>query len=131
MEGGLEELRDAGVGVVAVGFSAQDRLDALRSQLDLSFPVVSDPEREWYRALRVPRGRWRAVLAPRILGRYLRGLLRGERLPAPRDDLRQLGAGALLRRTTVVRAWVTDESERRPALAEIIAAARMGRRDER
>ena len=127
----MSELGESGIGVVGVGFSEQSRLDALAAELALTFPIVSDPEREWYRALNVPRGRWRAVFAPHILRRYLQGILRGERLPSPRDDLRQLGAGVLLRETTVLRSWVSDESERRPSTAEITDAAGTDQGDKR
>ena len=108
---------------MGIGFSTQARLDGLRMELGLHFPLYSDPERRWYRALGAPRGSWRAVLAPRILRRYARAAVHGEGIPRPRDDLRQLGAGALLRDRQVVRAWVTDESERRPSVDEVLMAA--------
>ena len=118
-----EELKAAGITVVGIGFSPQPQLDALAQELRLDFPLHADPARDWYRALAVPPGRWRAVLAPRILRRYAVGLLHGERIPLSPRDLRQLGAGALLRQTEIVQAWVTDESERRPSIAQLLDAA--------
>lgn len=95
----------------------------MKADLALTYPVLSDPERRWYRAFNVPRGSWPTVLAPRILRQYARALLAGK-LRLPREDLRQLGAGVLLRGDQAVRAWVTDESERRPPIDEVLAAAR-------
>jgi len=118
-----ENLEAAGITVVGIGFSPQPQLDALAKELGLHFPLHADTARDWYRALAFPPGRWRAVLAPRILRRYAVGLLHGEGLPLSRTDLRQLGAGALLRQTEIVQAWVTDESERRPSIAQLIHAA--------
>lgn len=118
-----EELNAAGVAVIGIGFSSQARLNALARELGLGFPLRADPDRDWYRALAVPPGRWRAVLAPRILRRYAVGLLHRERIPLFPRDLRQLGAGALLRGPQVLHAWVTDESERRPSVAQVILAA--------
>ena len=108
---------------MGIGFSSQARLDALGAALGLDFALVSDPERAWYRALGAPRGSWRAVLAPRILRRYAGAMMRGEGAPWSGEDVRQLGAGALLRDREVVRIWVTDESERRPSLEDVLAAA--------
>lgn len=123
MENALERLHAHDIDVVGVGFSSAERLDRLQLELGLSFPLHADLERRWYRALGVPRGSWPAVLAPRILRRYLRALARGERIPLPRDDLRQLGGDVLLCDAVIIATWVSGESERRPAIAEIVEAA--------
>ncbi len=118
------DLAAHGIGVVGIGFSPRDRLEELRAELGVGFPLLSDPARRWYQAFEVPRGTWRTIFAPRVLRRYLAALLRRERIPLPREDLRQLGGGILLHGRTVVARWVTDESERRPSIAEVVEATR-------
>ena len=108
---------------VGIGFDRQAELDRLRTQLSLSFPLLADSDREWYRAFDVPRGSWRSVLAPRILARYARALRHRERMFRPRGDVRQLGAGVLLCGRHVVATWISAESERRPTVQEVLEAA--------
>ena len=118
-----DRLAQQQTGVIAIGFSPQPRLDQLRAELGLTFTLLSDPGRRWYAAFNVPRGHWWTVFAPRILAAYLRLARAGYRLRWSGEDLRQLGAGVLLRSDEVVHTWVTDESERRPSLEEILDAA--------
>lgn len=94
VEGRLEELREAGIGGMAIGFSGQEGLAAMRAELGL-----------------------------RILRRSMRAFVRGEGIPWSREDLRKLGAGALLREREVLQIWVTDESERRPSVEDVPAVA--------
>jgi hypothetical protein len=120
----LPEFAAADVDVMGVGFSEQERLDFIRDELDITFPLVSDTERRWYRALDIGAGGWLSVFAPRILWRYVRLIARGYRLRRPTDDLRQLGGDVLLRDTQVVALWSGAESERRPSVDEVLEAAR-------
>ncbi len=121
MQRSLSTLHANDVDVLAIGFAAQERLDVMRDELGLTFPLISDPDRRWYAVLGATRGRWRDVYAPRILRRYLRALFRRERIPLPHDDLRQLGADVVLQDGRIVHVWSSHESERRPTVAEIIA----------
>lgn len=119
----LPALRAHGISVVAIGFSPQARLDQVRAELRLTFPLVSDPERRWYAALQVRRAPWRAVFAPHMLKQYGRLIMAGRRLRWPTEDLRQLGAGALFHGDEIAATWVSEASEWRPSIAEVVAAA--------
>ena len=70
-----------------------------------------------------PAPLWLTVFAPRILWRYVRLMWRGYRLRRPTDDLRQLGGDILIQHDKVVTAWIGAESERRPSVDEVLAAA--------
>jgi AhpC/TSA antioxidant enzyme len=120
----LAEMEAAGIDVVAVGFSTDERLAFIGEQFELTFPLLSDPDRRWYRAFAIGRGGWATVFAPRILWGYARLIFRGYRLRRPTDDLRQLGGDILLRGDEVVARWIGTESERRPSVDEVMAAAR-------
>lgn len=117
-------LRDHGISVVAIGFSPQARLDQVRTESRLTFPLLSDPERRWYAAFGVPRGSWQAILAPHMLWAYVRLISIGRRPQRPTEDLRQLGAAVLLCGDTIVKTWVSRKSEQRPGIGEVMIAAR-------
>ena len=120
----LGEMEAAGIDVVAVGFSLPERLAFIRREFELSFPLLSDRDRRWYQAFEIGPGGWTSVFAPRILMSYVRLMRRGYRLRRPTDDLRQLGGDILLRSDKVIAQWTGTESERRPSVDEVVAAAR-------
>jgi len=120
----LAELEAADIDVIVVGFSTAERLSFIGDQFELTFPMLSDPGRRWYKAFAIGRGGWGTVLAPRILWRYMRLMFRGYRLRKPTDDLRQLGGDILLHGDNVIAQWIGTESERRASVDEVITAAR-------
>lgn len=62
------------------------------------YAMVSDPEREVYRAFGLSRGKARMFLSPRIIGHYLAKMWAGWRIRKPRqgEDLLQLGGDFVL-----------------------------------
>ena len=112
---------DANVAVVA--FAPPERLAAHRRHLDAPFPFVSDPERTLYRLLGAERGTRRQVWSAGTLRLYARLLRDGRRLQRPTEDIRQLGADAVVGRDGRLRHLALPASpDARPPIDDLIAA---------
>ena len=89
--------------MVAVSFEPRDQLFQLARQLRLPFPLLSDPERDVYRAYGLQRGRLSQLLSPGTVLAYVK-LLAGGRIYHFRwSDLRQLGGDFVIDRQGIVR----------------------------
>ena len=76
---------------MAVSFEPRDRLFQLTRQLALPFPLLSDPERDVYRAYQLERANLLQLVSPGTVLAYLK-LLAGRRIyHLTSSDLRQLG----------------------------------------
>jgi hypothetical protein len=118
-----EQHTNTAVGLVFVGFSPPERLAALARHLRWPGLVVSDQNRDLYRALRLGRAPLWRVYSPRTVLTYARSRRAGRRLPRPVEDTRQLGGDAVVVDGTVVRLWRPRTPEDRPSVAEVLAAA--------
>ena len=88
---------------MAISFEPQDRLFQLARQLRLPFPLLSDPERDVYRAYGLRRGRLSQLLSPGTVLAYLK-LLAGKRIYYLRwSDLRQFGGDFVIDEQGVVQ----------------------------
>ena len=121
MRDSLDHFGDAQIAVVT--FAAPERLAAYRSHLALPFPIVADVDRTLYRLLGAERGSTRQVWSLGTLRMYARLLRQGRRLSRPTEDLRQLGADAVVGRDGRLRYLslpVTPDA--RPPIDELVAA---------
>jgi hypothetical protein len=82
--------------VLAVSFEPRDWLFQLSRQMHLPFPLLSDPERDVYRAYRVGKGSLGQVLSPGTIWTYIKLVVRGRRDPFQRIDLRQRGGNFVI-----------------------------------
>ena len=82
--------------VLAVSFEPRDRLFQLARQLQLPFPLLSDPERDVYTAYGLRRGRVLQLLHPRTVLAYIKLLAGGRLYHFRRSDLRQLGGNFII-----------------------------------
>ncbi len=121
-----DRLADFGdAAVVVVTFTAQERLAAYREHLKLPFDVVTDPDRRLYRLLGAERGSSRRVWSPGTLRMYAQLLRRGRRLRRPTEDIRQLGADAVVDASgTLVYLSLPVSPDARPPVQELIDATR-------
>jgi hypothetical protein len=119
----VQERLGGAVPLVVVGFSPPAALARLADQLGLTGTVLSDPHRQLYRRLGLPRAPVWRVYSPGTLARYARAALRGRRLPRPVEDTRQLGGDALLVDGWVERLWRPATPDDRAAPAVIAEAA--------
>lgn len=111
---------------VVITFTADPaRQAAYGPHLGIDFPVLADHDRELYRLLGAGRGSIARVWSPGTIAMYARLLRRGRRLRVPTDDTRQLGADALIDADGRLRKlWLPDGPDARPAVDEIVTAAR-------
>lgn len=95
-EGMLEDIEAAGCQVIGVSQGSGQAAADLAADLELSFPVLGDPDNALYRELAMTRGSlWQVTLLP-LLRQPLKGLARMRHVKAPGRDVRQLGGVVLL-----------------------------------
>ncbi len=121
-----DRLADFGdAAVVVVTFTDPARLAAYRDHLELPFDVVTDVDRQMYRLLGAERGTSRQVWSPGTLRMYARLLRQGRRLRRPTEDIRQLGADAVIdRHGRLAFLSLPASPDARPPVQDLIDAAR-------
>jgi hypothetical protein len=117
----LDQFGDARIAVVT--FAAPDRLAAYREHLRLPFDVVADTDRVLYELLGAERGTNRQVWSPGTIRMYARLIRAGRRLRRPTEDIRQLGADAVIGRNGQLRYLSLPSSpDARPPISDLVAA---------
>ncbi len=117
----LDRFGDARVAVVT--FAAPERAAAYRTYLDIPFDVVTDADRVVYDLLGATRGTNRQVWSPGTIRMYLRLVRAGRRLRRPTEDIRQLGADAVVGRDGRLRYVSLPASpDARPPITDLVAA---------
>jgi peroxiredoxin len=124
-----EHLKDFGDAEVAViTFTEPQQLSRYVEHLGVPFPVVTDVDRELYRALGIVRGSRRAVWSLGTLRQYARLLRSGRRLQRTTDDIRQLGADLVVGADgRIVKVFRPPTPDARPGVDELAAALREAR----
>lgn len=115
-------LEALGAYTLAVGFSPAEPLAALADHLDWPWPFLSDVDRVVYDRLGLARARLRDVYTPETMRIYAEAAERGEPLPRPVEDTRQLGGDAVVRSGKVVRVFRQASPDARPSVATLLAA---------
>jgi peroxiredoxin len=114
----LDRFADAVIAVVT--FADVSRLADYRRHLDLPFRVLTDPDREVYRAFGLRRGRWWTVYGWSTWRRYAELMGRGRRLRRPTEDTLQLGGDFVVdRQGRLAYGFWGDEPAARPPLTEL------------
>jgi peroxiredoxin len=109
--------------IVVVSFASPQRLAQHREHLGVPFTFVSDEERVLYRLLGAERGTRRAVWSAGTLRMYAELIRRGRRLRRPSEDVRQLGADAVVGRDGRLRYLALPATPAdRPPVDELIRA---------
>lgn len=117
----LDHFGDARIAVVT--FTAPERLTSYREHMALPFDVVADTDRTLYRLLGAERGSHRQVWSAGTIGMYIRLVRAGRRLRRPTEDIRQLGADAVIGRGGELRYLsLPSTPDAGPPIADLIAA---------
>ena len=117
----LDQFGDARIAIVT--FATPERLAAYRQHLHLTFDIVADTDRTLYRLLGAERGSRRQVWSAGTIRMYARLIRAGRRLRRPTEDIRQLGADAVISRTGTLRYLsLPSTPDARPPISELIAA---------
>ena len=122
MDSGREQLLAAGCSVLVVAQAKPEVLSLYLARRTWRVPVVSDPDRVAYKAFGLERAGRFTFFRPRVLGGYLRGLLRGYGLKKPYagEDVLQLGGDFVLDNLgRVVFAYPSADPADRPSVAAI------------
>lgn len=119
-----ETHNDEDPGLVAVGFSPVERLEAIARHLGWTGLVLSDPSRQLYRRLGIGRAPWWRVYSPGTLAVYGRAIAAHQHLARPEEDTRQLGGDAVMVDGIITTLWRPRSPDDRPPAAEVLAAAR-------
>ena len=117
----LDQFGDARIAIVT--FSTPERLAAYRQHLHLTFDIVADTDRTLYRLLGAERGSTRQVWSAGTIRMYARLIRAGRRLRRPTEDIRQLGADAVVGRSGDLRYLsLPSTPDARPPISDLIAA---------
>ena len=111
------------VTVAVITFTNADRLAAYRTHLDIDFDVLTDADRNVYRAYGLGRGRLRDIYRWQTLLQYARLLRGGKKLRRPTEDTRQLGGDFVIGADGRLRfAFHPVAPDDRPRASDMIAA---------
>lgn len=126
MRRSYDNFRRADAEVVLVSFAQGEPLRAFAKELDLPFPVLSDPQRQAYRAYGLRKGGLWAVFGPKIVGAYLGLLLRGRRFRGIQGDPFQLGGDFIIDAEGIIRfAHRSADPVDRPSPEQLLQAVRV------
>ena len=117
-------VRSAGSGAV-VSFTAPHKVAAYLERNPLPFPAVADPELKAYQEFGLQRTTWGGIFRLRVIGRFLKLILRGwlPRKPGEGEDPFQLGGDFLIdAQGRLVFAHPSTEPTDRPSKEELRAA---------
>ena len=89
--------------MIGVSFESRDRLFQLSRQMLLPFQLLSDPERDTYRAYGVHRGNLWRMFGPGTIWAYAKALCGGSSYRFARSDLQQLGGDFVIDAAGIVR----------------------------
>ncbi|MDQ4021263.1 MAG: hypothetical protein M3257_06470 [Actinomycetota bacterium] len=118
-----EQAAGRSIGLVACGFSPPDALAALADHVSWPGPFLADENRRLYGLLGMRRARLWQVYSPGTLAGYALAAARGQQLPRPVEDIRQMGGDALLQDGLVVRRWLPRTPNDRVSPARLVGAS--------
>ena len=108
--------------VLAVSFESRQRVSQLSRQMQLPFPILSDPQRDVYRAYGLAGGTVLSLLAPGTIWAYVKLLARGNWYHFGKSDLRQMGGDFVVDAGGLVAYEFRSASpHQRPAVEELMA----------
>ena len=116
------DIQAKGAEVVAISFEPRDRLFQLTRQLQLPFPLLSDPERDVYAAYSLGQGSLLKVFSPKTVWTYVKHFAKGRRYEHAASDWKQLGGDFILGEDgTVLYEHRGRTPADRPTVARLIA----------
>ena len=116
------DIEAKGAEVVAIFFEPRDRLFQLTCQLQLPYPVLSDPERDVYAAYSLAQGNLLKIFSPKTVWTYVKHFARGRRYEHAASDWKQLGGDFILGEDgTVLYEHRGQTPADRPTVASLIS----------
>lgn len=119
------ELESLGARVVIVTFEADWVVRAYVKQMQLTWPILSDPDRQLYRAYGIDNARWRDLLGPATLRSYARLMARGKRPRWSGANVSQRGGDVVIDPNGIVRlVYVGTGPADRPSVPSLLTCMR-------
>ncbi len=116
------DIQAKGSEVAAISFGPKHRLFQLTRQLQLPFPVLSDPERDVYAAYSLAQGSLLKIFSPKTVWTYAKHFARGRRYEHEASDWKQLGGDFIFEDNgTVLYGHRGQTPADRPSVAGLIA----------
>ena len=116
------DIEAKGAEVVAIFFEPRNRLFQLTRQLQLPYPVLSDPERDVYAAYSLAQGNLLKIFSPKTVWIYVKHFARGRRYEHAASDWKQLGGAFILGEDgTVLYEHRGQTPADRPTVASLIS----------
>ncbi len=116
------DIEAKGAEVVAIFFEPRDRLFQLTRQLQLPYPVLSDPERDVYAAYSLAQGNLLKIFSPKTGWTYVKHFARGRRYEHAASDWKQIGGDFILGEDgTVLYEHRGQTPADRPTVASLIS----------
>lgn len=127
MQQRYEEFRELGAEVVAVSFEPLERLKKQAEDMRLTFPILSDPGLEAYRAYGVRRGSFRDVVNVGAAWQFLKLLFKGRLVVAGHGDIMQLGGDFIINEEGLLKySHPADRSQDQAAVDVLLEELRKG-----
>ena len=118
------ELGELGFTLIAVGFSPPDALAGLARHLGWTGPFCSDEDRALYDRLGLGRAGVSRLFTSGTRAVYASAVKRGASIERPVEDIRQLGGDAVVVAGVARLTFRPSSPDDRPAVDELVAAAR-------
>jgi peroxiredoxin len=116
------EIQAKGAEVVGISFEPRDRLFQLTRQLQLPFPILSDPERDVYLAYSLTQGSLLRIFSPKTIWTYIKHFAKLQKFEHAASDWRQLGGDFILdEQGTVLYEFQGQTPSDRPSVATLIS----------
>ena len=116
------DIEAKGAEVVAIFFEPRNRLFQLTRQLQLPYPVLSDPERDVYAAYSLAQGNLLKIFSPKTVWTYVKHFARGRRYEHAASDWKQIGGDFILGEDgTVLYEHRGQTPADRPTVASLIS----------
>ncbi len=86
------QFEELGAQFLLVGMGSVEETAAFRRKLDISFPMISDPDRELYTIYQIGFMSMASIFTPNVVLRTATALAKGYGIGFPYGDVRQLSA---------------------------------------
>ena len=119
------ELEELNVTTKVVTFDADFMAQAYVKSMNMTWPLLLDPDQTLYRAYGMARGSWWAVYGLGSIWKYLKLIVRGRMPGKPGKDWRQLGGDVLIDPHEMVHLhYVSTGPHDRPGVDSILQTVR-------
>jgi len=116
-----EEFKKRGAQIVVVSFMPLESLKAYQEIHHWPYLLLSDPDRKFYRLLRLQKGTAFQIFHPKTLLSYTRYVIQGKKIEKTKEDIYQLGGDFIFDRKGIYRfGYPSQRPDDRPPVSLLI-----------